>query len=103
MGQFDGLVAVGGLADHVEALVGQRVRQALPQHAVVVGEHQADGASPRFGRGRGRAEHRVASGVIDQPSPVGAGIALGFPFPGAVSTSSVAPMLDARSRMPRIP
>ena len=41
-GQLDGLLAVGGLADDVEALVGQRASQALPQQPVVVGQQHPD-------------------------------------------------------------
>ncbi len=37
-GQAEGLVAVGGLAHHLEALVLQGAAQALAEHPVVVGD-----------------------------------------------------------------
>ena len=42
VGQADRLLAVGGLADDVEALLDHRAAQALAQHPVVVGQHQPD-------------------------------------------------------------
>ena len=41
-GQPHRLVAVGRLADDVEALFARATPQALAQHAVVVGQHEAD-------------------------------------------------------------
>ena len=43
----DGLLAVGGLADDVEALLGQRPAQPLTQQPMVVGEQQPDAPSAR--------------------------------------------------------
>ena len=42
LGQPDGLVAVAGLADDVESLVGHRAAQTFAQHPMVVGQHQSD-------------------------------------------------------------
>ena len=42
VGQADGLLAVTGLTDHVEALVDHRPTEPFAQHAMVVGQHQAD-------------------------------------------------------------
>ena len=42
LGQADGLLAVAGLADDVEALVGHRTVKTFTQHPVVVRQHQPD-------------------------------------------------------------
>ena len=124
LGQADGLVAVAGLAHDVEALVGHRPAQALAQHPVVVGQHQPDGhvVPPPWSVGAGcdgagpSARRAVRSAVTD-----GRGRAAGcrtvaggssvrtrlqrtrVPLPGSLAISRVAPMLEARSRMPRMP
>ncbi len=43
----DALVAVGGLAHDLEALVGERPPEPLAQQAVVVDDHEPDPHGPR--------------------------------------------------------
>ena len=91
-GQAHGLLAVVGLADDVEALVGQRAAQALAQHAVVVGQQHSDRhAASTSGR---RCLDGSACRAVQRTR---------VPLPGSASTARVAPMLAARSRMPRMP
>ena len=88
VGQAHRLVAVARLAHDLEALFGHRTAQPLAQHPMVVGQHQADGHNEvlRSGFMQRRADIAPPYRALRQPM-----------------ISMVAPMLAARSRMPRIP
>jgi len=80
--------SVGCLAHNVEAGVLHCPPQRLSQHAVVVGEQEADGtwALCSFAHASFSNLHRTV-----------------VPRPGSDSNSSTAPMASARSRMPTMP
>ena len=115
LGQAHRGVAVAGLADDVEALFGHRPPEPLAEHAVVVGEHQADRHRRPLARAivearRARHWRDAASGALGDHR-VGAGAPRSrtrlqrtrVPWPSLLTSSRVAPMLEARSRMPMIP
>ena len=95
LGQSDGLDAVLGLAHDVETLFEHRSTQPLAEHLVVVGKHEADRVhflAPGLDCSWGWLEREGSRMQV-----------MLVPAPGVLCTSSVAPMDDARSRMPNIP
>ena len=83
-GQADRLVAVGGLADHLDAVLGVQQRpEPGPDQRLVVGQQHPDHWSPLSSRGR-RAWTRK-------------------PPPGRGPAVSSPPRAATRSRMPRMP
>ena len=96
LGEANGFDAVLGLADHVESLVDHRPPKTFTQHLMVVCQHQSDRVhflAPGFVRSSG-----WVVGTEGSRTQV-----MLVPWPGTLWTSRVAPMEDARSRMPSIP
>src|SRR5690606_37434027 len=88
LGHGDRFGTGGGLAHHLEAVFGHRPAEPLAQHAMVVCQHQSDGHVVSLAE-------KIYVWARYQRTRV--------PFRGSDSTSRVAPMLAARSRIPRMP
>ncbi len=97
--QLDGFGTVSGLTDHLEASFGHRSPEAFAKHAMVVGQHEPNVRSPTDNGAVGR----VLCGEALRHHPCARMHLSVVPSPGVEVNSNEAPMLDALSRIPRIP